>query len=264
LGKCLCQEGFCASADGESCEPEVCVEGATAPPYQPTDWVSTFFGLASSDSFPPPGATESEMRDFFRENALWPAVLVALGLIVGIVTFVCLCCSPGMGEERDLKSSRRPMRLGRQRYARLPKEEMQDEPSVCPMFSVAGATLVLNVILIIQRFATYSVTASIADDTMEHLLRDVTTVEQQASVINHTVRDLEYRLEHAPKSCKAMPDGTKKAMADKAAGAMGQYCDKVEEFYKQIKPFRPRSRRRRSSCTGTSLGSSGVRSSLCS
>lgn len=239
MGKCLCEEGFCASADGESCEPEVCVQGATAPLYEPTDWVSTFFGLASSDSFPPPGTTKSEALDFVRENALWPTVLVVLGLIVAIVTFVCLCCSPGMGEERDLKASRRPMRLGSrgERYARLPREEVQDEPSVCPMLSVAGATLVLNLILIVRRFDSYRVTTNIADDTLEHLLRDVSTVEQQASVINRTVRDLEYRMHTAPESCRGVGDGTKHAMMDKADAAMGQYCDKAEDFYKQIKPL---------------------------
>jgi len=239
MGKCLCKEGFCASADGDSCEPEVCVMGATAPRYEPTDWVSTFFGLASSDSFPPPGTTKKEAVDFVRENALWPAVLVVLGLIVGIVTFVCLCCSPGMGEERDLKTARRPSRLGSrgERYARLPREEVQDEPSVCPMLSVAGATLVLNLILIAQRSATYRVTTGIADETTDHLLRDIRTVEQQASVINRTVRELEYRLRIAPQSCRGVGDGTKQTMMDKADGAMDQYCDKVEDFYKQIKPL---------------------------
>mmetsp|Transcript_31058 Transcript_31058/g.83302 ORF Transcript_31058/g.83302 Transcript_31058/m.83302 type:complete len:652 (+) Transcript_31058:75-2030(+) len=239
MGKCLCQEGFCASADGESCEPEVCIEGALAPRYEKTDWVRTFFNLASSDSFPPPGTTEHEAGVFLRANALWPAVLVALGLVVGTVTFVCLCCSPGMSEERDLRASRRPVRPGprSERYARLPREELQDEPSVCPMLSVAGATLVLNAILIVQRFSTYNVTASIADETMDHMLRDITTVEQQASVINHTVRDLEYRLRNAPMSCRGVGDEAKQAMMDKAARAMGQYCDKAEELYKQIKPL---------------------------
>ncbi|CAK0876327.1 unnamed protein product, partial [Prorocentrum cordatum] len=107
MGKCLCQEGFCASADGESCEPEVCIEGALAPRYEKTDWVRTFFNLASSDSFPPPGTTEHEAGVFLRANALWPAVLVALGLVVGTVTFVCLCCSPGMSEETPARARAR-------------------------------------------------------------------------------------------------------------------------------------------------------------
>lgn len=230
LGKCLCKEGFCASEDGESCEPEVCVPGATAPQYEPTDyWMGKFYDLASSDRFPPPGTTKSEALVFVRENALWPAALIVLGLIVGILTFVCLCLSPGIGDKRGMKVSRRPVSPA--------SRKMLVEPSLCPMLSVAGLTLVLNVVLIVQRSATYARTAGALDETVAHLLRDVTTVQQQAGEINRTVRGLQHRLEDAPQSCAGVGDQTKEMLADRTRSAVSGYCDQVENFTKQIQPL---------------------------
>lgn len=243
LGKCLCKEGFCASEDEESCVPQGCVQGATAPPYEPTDWVSTFYALASSDSFPPPGTMIPdpipETLNFLQENALWPAVLVGVGLVVGLLTFVCLFCSPAVGVGRELMVSPRPLIAGSgsQRYAQLAKGGGQDEPSVWPMLSVAGFTLAVNLILIIGRCVTYTVTTGIADETGSHLLRDVTTVADMARMINHTVRTLEYQLEVAPWSCGAVPDSTREMLSNRTSSALNTYCDQVEDYYKQVEPL---------------------------
>jgi len=240
LGSCLCKENFCASEDQQSCVPQHCVPGGKPPPYEPTDWVKRFASYSDGAKFLPPDADDEQKLEWMQGQSTYPALLVAVGVVVGMLTMCCLCCPfSGGAQESARKHSQRPLRVGgrNDRYARLPKEELEDEPSVWPVLIVGVFMLVFNLVLVIQRTRTYAITTSVSDGTLEHLKRDSLLVAQQAGMINDTVKTLEYTLTTAPHTCQGFPEDLKTQMVNKTKNAISEYCDMAEELYEMVKPI---------------------------
>jgi len=253
LGKCLCQDLYCASADGESCEPQVCLGGARPPAYQLNRWTGLFAALGSAHRFPPPLALQSVPKEFIWSCIKPGIALVEVGLFIATCTLACICCCRGCGI-MHLRLDHRGKLLTHQQLSTggnsdgesdeahgLMADDVHDRPTkpwACPMVSVALLLIVGNYLAIKIRHRTFSRDIQVVGGQLLHAYTDLKTVSEEAGVINQTCADFEKDLVRVPLSCKVQEPISRKvlekftAMAD---DAMANYVGQVESLYDSVR-----------------------------
>lgn len=246
---------YCAHPDGEHCVPQVCVPGASPPPYEPNWWVRLFYALGGLQHFPPPDDLMENYMDYAWILARPSLALLEIGLFAAVSTTVCVCCCRGFGIlHLRLGDKGKPVPL-RQRPAdgggTDPEEDgpgqdggpdAPEKPWACPLLCVALFILCFNWAAIKIRHRGFSRDVETIGSQVMHAYQDIKVVADQAAIVNKTCADFKNDLLQVPLSCK-VDDPITQALIKKgthmADEALANYVHQVQQLYQAVRklPF---------------------------
>jgi len=255
LGKCLCKNMYCASADGEHCVPQVCLPGASPPPYEPSWWVRLFYSMGGIEHFPVPLDLQAHKMDYAWILARPSLALVELGVFIATCTLVCVWCCRGFGIMHlkiGDKGSPVPLRQrladggstdpeedgGRSPTLRGDGFDAPSKPWACPLLCMVLFILAFNWLAIKIRHRGFSRDVAVMGEQFDRAYADISDVATQAQIINQTCANFKDHVLQVPLSCK-VDDPLTRALIKKgvsmADDAMANYVQQVKHLYLSVK-----------------------------
>jgi len=253
LGKCLCENMYCAADDGEHCEPQVCLPGASPPTYSPNWWVKLFYAISGVAHFPAPEDLQENMMDYAWILARPSIALVEIGIFIATCTIVCVCCCRGCGILHLRIGDRAKPQPLRQRPAEGGSTDAEDagrglveqddsqmptKPWACPLLCMVLFILCFNWLALKIRHRTFSRDVTVIGGELLHAYDDIKVVSHQAHVINQTCINFKEDLLRVPLSCK-VDDPLTQAVIKKGTSladeSLANYVDQVTQLYRAVR-----------------------------